>query len=178
LVWNRTLSRNEADRSADPLDVKVVRNKPAGAVDPCYIGEQKVTDKAICRAAFPYFGDPRVAAGGPLADDVMKCQLKPLDRTDYNAIFTDDQWARLRNAFPAGVCDCPITGVPGIRSSIRPRNASRCPASVKMDCSRRSGCSNHDALRLPSGFSSPMALPASATVPFSPGIIAAFLLDP
>ena len=110
-LMDRWLAAIEADRSADSLEVKVVRHKPAGAVDSCYIGEQKVTDQAICRAAFPYFGNPRIAAGGPLADDVMKCRLKPLDRADYDVVFTDDQWARLRNAFPDGVCDWNLPGV-------------------------------------------------------------------
>ncbi len=99
------LAAIEADRSADALAVKVVRHRPAGAVDSCYIGEQKVTDQALCRATFPYFGNPRIAAGGPLADDVMKCRLKPLARADYTVAFTDAQWARLQAAFPTGVCD-------------------------------------------------------------------------
>ena len=40
-----------------------------------------------------------------LSDDVMKCALKPPDRGDHSVAFTDDQWARLRKAFPTGVCD-------------------------------------------------------------------------
>jgi Tannase-like family of unknown function (DUF6351) len=44
-------------------------------------------------------------AGAPLSDDVMKCRLKPLDRGGHDVAFTDDQWARLRKAFPPGVCD-------------------------------------------------------------------------
>ncbi|PYM17782.1 MAG: hypothetical protein DMD81_07880 [Candidatus Rokuibacteriota bacterium] len=99
------LAAIEADPSADPRETKVLRHKPPLAVDSCYIGETKVTDQATCRALFPYFGDPRIAAGGPLADDVMKCQLTPLDRASYNATFTDAQWARLQATFPTGVCD-------------------------------------------------------------------------
>ncbi len=42
----------------------------------------------------------------------MKCQTKPLSRTDYGVIaFTDDQWARLQAAFPTGVCDYARPGV-------------------------------------------------------------------
>jgi hypothetical protein len=58
-----------------------------------------------CRAIYPYWADPRIAAGGPPADNVIKCQLKPLDPNDYNVQFTADQWARLQTAFPDGVCD-------------------------------------------------------------------------
>jgi hypothetical protein len=36
---------------------------------------------------------------------VLKCQLKPLDRSSYNVTFTDAQWKELQQAFPTGVCD-------------------------------------------------------------------------
>ena len=59
----------------------------------------------------PYYADPRIAAGGPASDDVIKCNLRPLDRADYQVAFSDDQWARLQRAFPAGVCDYDRPGV-------------------------------------------------------------------
>jgi hypothetical protein len=99
------LSRIEADTSDRTLEDKVRRNRPAAAVDACWIQDQKVTDMQKCRAAFPYYADPRIAAGGPLADDVVKCTLKPLDRQDYEVEFSDPQWERLKQAFPDGVCD-------------------------------------------------------------------------
>ena len=100
------LERVDHDRSARPLAEKVRRNRPAAAVDTCWFEGRAVTDQATCRALFPYFGDPRIAAGGPLADDVLKCALRPLDRAGYGeATFSDEQWARLRAAFPDGVCD-------------------------------------------------------------------------
>jgi len=102
---DRWLAAIEADRSSDPLEVKVVRNKPAGAVDSCYVGEEKITDQAKCRARSPYYGSVRIAAGGPLSNQHLKCRLKPLNRGDYNVTFTDEQWARLQGAFPTGVCD-------------------------------------------------------------------------
>jgi hypothetical protein len=104
------LSRIEADRSDRTLAEKVLRNRPAAAVDACWIGGQKVTDMQKCRAAFPYWSDPRIAAGGPLADDVIKCSLKPLDRDDYEVEFSDAQWGRLQKAFPDGVCDYSTPG--------------------------------------------------------------------
>ena len=45
------------------------------------------------------------------ADDTMKCVLKPLRRADYPAGLTDAQFARLRAAFPSGVCDYTKRGV-------------------------------------------------------------------
>ena len=35
------------------------------AVDTCWFEGRRVTDQSTCRAAFPYFGDPRIAAGRP-----------------------------------------------------------------------------------------------------------------
>jgi len=104
-IMDRWLAAIEADRSSAPLARKVVRNKPAGAVESCWIGGKQVIDKAACAAAFPNFGDPHTGAGSSLEDDILKCQLKPLRRSDYAASFTDAQWARLQAAFPGGVCD-------------------------------------------------------------------------
>lgn len=111
LLMDKWLAAIESDTSADSLEVKVLRNKPAEAVDACWIAGKKVTDRAACRAAFPYFGDPRIAAGGPLADNVLKCQLKPLNRDDYSVDFTNAQWERLQRVFTEGVCDYRKPGV-------------------------------------------------------------------
>jgi hypothetical protein len=111
LVLDRWLSAIEADYSTDPLEVKVVRHKPSAAVDACWIGGKKITDMSVCRATFPYFATPRIAAGGPLADNLMKCQLKPLSREDYTVDFTNAQWERLKRVFTAGVCDYRKPGV-------------------------------------------------------------------
>jgi len=111
-LLDRWLARIEADRSDAPLAEKVRRNKPRDAVDACWIAARRVTDPSLCRAAFPYFSDPRVAAGGPWTDDVLKCRLRPLDRSEYYGVsFSDDQWRRLQAAFPDGVCDYRRPGV-------------------------------------------------------------------
>jgi hypothetical protein len=105
-VMDQWLAAIEADTSADSREVKVVRNKPAGAVDACWVGTSKVTDPVVCRTLYPYFGTTRMAAGGPSANDVIKCELKALNPADYlPATFTPEQWARLQAAFPTGVCD-------------------------------------------------------------------------
>jgi hypothetical protein len=108
---DRWLGRIEADHAPRSLTRKVRLDRPADAVDTCWIEGRPITDQATCRAAFPYFGDPRIAAGGPLADDVVKCRLRPLQRADYGGVLSDDQWARLRVAFPDGVCDYTRPGV-------------------------------------------------------------------
>jgi len=111
LLIDKWLANIEADTSTDPLEVTVLRNKPVEAVDACWIAGKKVTDMNLCRAAFPYFGDPRIAAGGPLADNILKCQLEPVDRGDYKVDFTNDQWERLKRIFATGVCDYSKPGV-------------------------------------------------------------------
>ncbi|HYC00992.1 MAG TPA: DUF6351 family protein [Candidatus Limnocylindrales bacterium] len=113
-LLDRWLAAIEADTTADPLEVKVTRNKPADAVDACLINDQMVTDMAACSAAFPYFGSPRLVAGMPLSHDIAACQTRPLDRDDYASVvppLTDEQWARLQAAFPEGVCDYGLPGV-------------------------------------------------------------------
>jgi len=112
----------KADTSNAPIEEKVVKNKPAEAFDFCYIGNDyttKVTDWAKCDAdpVLRYFASPRQVAGGPLAEDVLKCQLKPLKRSDYKTTFSDEQWARLSKVFASGVCDWSKPGVAMKRST-------------------------------------------------------------
>ena len=52
-----------------------------------------------------------MVAGAPISDDVLKCQLQPLDRSSYPVAFTDEQWARLESLFGGGVCDYSAPGV-------------------------------------------------------------------
>jgi hypothetical protein len=41
----------------------------------------------------------------------LKCQLKPVDPRDYAIAMTSAEMARLRQVFPAGVCDWSKPGV-------------------------------------------------------------------
>jgi len=111
LLMDRWLSAIETDRRQLPLSQKVLRDKPSDAVDACFVNGQEVTDQATCRAAFPFFGDARIAAGGPLADNVIQCRRKPIDPSDYAVTFTASQLAQLRAIFPTGVCDFSRPGV-------------------------------------------------------------------
>ena len=85
LTMDAWLSAIETDARNVPLSQKVLDDKPAGAIDECFIGPTFVetTDAAACAAAFPYFGDARLAAGRRWTDNAMQCPLKPLDRADY-----------------------------------------------------------------------------------------------
>lgn len=113
-VYNRAfelldewMSRIEADRSNVPLEQKVLRQKPQGAVDKCWIEGMQ----ADC-SNLPDHSEPRLVAGSQIALDVVKCRLKPIDWTDYGSVqFTQGQREQLREAFPHGVCGWTKTGV-------------------------------------------------------------------
>jgi hypothetical protein len=117
-LLDRWVTAIQADRRHISQRRKVVLDKPADAVDACFdAADVETTDAAACAARFPYFADPRIVAGSPLSDDVEKCRLTRPRRADYPVTFTDDQWARMRAAFPHGVCDFSRPGV-GTRPSI------------------------------------------------------------
>jgi hypothetical protein len=105
------LSAIEADHRSISAADKVVQDKPGNATDSCWINSLQITNVSLCQAVFPYFADPRIAAGGPLADNILKCQLKPLNPADYTRTFNSAQWAELQQAFPTGVCDYSKPGV-------------------------------------------------------------------
>lgn len=113
VVMERWLDAVTADPSKAPTPVKVRRHRPAVAVDTCWIDGEPTTDVERCEDAFPVvgYGDTRVAAGEVPTSDLLKCQLKPLERDDYSVAFTEDQWDRLQTTFPSGVCDARRPGV-------------------------------------------------------------------
>jgi hypothetical protein len=95
-LMDRWLTAIEADSADGTRAERVVRNRPARAANRGRYGGTS----------------PRIAAGGPLRDDVLKCRLQPLDRNGYGDVsFTDEQWTRLQTAFAEGVCDWTQPGV-------------------------------------------------------------------
>ncbi len=100
------------DKSDLPKAVKVRRNRPAEMANACYTDAfTRITDVDMCHKIFPYAAHPRMAAGGPDTDDVMKCQTKAVDPKDYTVTLSPDQVATLRDVFPDGVCDYTKPGV-------------------------------------------------------------------
>lgn len=98
---------------------QVIAAKPPAAHDLCYLtGDvnfaHPVTDMAVCDAdpRLQKHSSPRQVAGGPLAEDILKCHLRPINTADYlPATFTAQQLVRLYVAFPGGVCDWSRPGV-------------------------------------------------------------------
>lgn len=120
LMMDRWLSAIEADTSQDAKEKKVVKNKPSDAVDFCIatagMTNAELVDIGFTSPACPVkaYESVRVVSGGPLSEDVFKCQLKPVDfaSTDYaGTVFTGDQQVRLQAVFPEGVCDWTKPGV-------------------------------------------------------------------
>ena len=106
----------QKDDSTTPTAQKVIQHKPADAFDFCYIGSDyktKVTDARICNEdpVLKYYASPRQISGGPLSEDIFKCQLKPLKRSDYRVTFSEAQWARIEKVFGKGVCDWSKPGI-------------------------------------------------------------------
>jgi len=117
---DRWLTALAADTSKDTAIAKVVRAKPADAVDACWTRDQvpqKVAEASSrdtatrCGGLYPTGSFPREIAGGPVGGDVLKCQLKPVVPADYKATFTTSELARLKAIFPGGVCDWSKPGV-------------------------------------------------------------------
>lgn len=109
----RWLNAIAADTAPLPQAAKVLRDKPAGLADSCFLdpADPGAATPGPCPQALPVHKDPLLAAGAPPADNVLKCQLKPLDHRDYHVSFTAQQWQRLTAAFPTGVCDYSKPGV-------------------------------------------------------------------
>ena len=108
---DRWLARVDADHRHVPLSQKIVQDKPSDITDRCTNGNGVDIPSWECDEVVAAYGTPRIAAGGPLADDTLECQKKPLRRDDYPVTFTDAQWTALQKAFPDGVCDYSKPGV-------------------------------------------------------------------
>jgi len=108
---DKWLARVNGDHRRVPLAQKIIQDKPGDVTDRCTDGAGTDIPSWECDAVVASYGTPRMAAGGPLADDTLECQLKPMRRSDYAVTFTNAQWSALQAAFPHGVCDYSKPGV-------------------------------------------------------------------
>jgi hypothetical protein len=107
-----------ADKSNSSAAAKVAHAKPRSAVDGCWAADGTRIDEPAtqdgpgkCNQLYPAHLTPRLVAGTPLTDDVLKCQLKPIDVKDYHVTFTGAELDQMRQIFPGGVCDFSKPGV-------------------------------------------------------------------
>jgi hypothetical protein len=104
LAMDRWLTAVERDHSNVSRARKIADDRPADVHDRCLVD--------ICKQTVATrYGTPRSVAGEAEFNDIVKCALKPLQRTDYATTFTDAEWAQLQQAFPGGVCDWSRPGV-------------------------------------------------------------------
>jgi hypothetical protein len=116
-----------ATLNSERTQAQVIAAKPDEAVDLCYLtGDTNfahpITDMAVCDAdpRLPKHASPRQVAGGSIRENILKCQLKPLNSADYpSATFTTAQFLRLQAVFNTGVCDWSLPGV-GQQEAISP----------------------------------------------------------
>jgi hypothetical protein len=86
----------------------VVATRPASAADKCTVLGVDADTTEPCRTAAGT--SPRIAAGGPATEDVIKCELEAIEAADFPQL-SPAQLATLRATFPDGVCDWDATGV-------------------------------------------------------------------
>jgi hypothetical protein len=96
---------------------RLAANRPDEAADRCQLADGEIVtgagiydDGTPCATEYPVHGDPRQAAGAPLVNDVLACELVPVDPESYGVAFTDEQVERLRRIFAEGVCDWDARG--------------------------------------------------------------------
>ena len=108
-----------ADTSNAPIAKKISRGKPGDLVDACFTNQgtvkiaqlQVYTAATTCNQLYPAFSSPRLVAGAPLENNVIKCRLKPIDSHKYKVTFNTTELAQLKKIFPDGVCDYTLPGV-------------------------------------------------------------------
>jgi hypothetical protein len=120
---DRWLSSIVADTSSTTKAQKVVKNKPADALDACWtstgekiIETQTLNGSGKCNALFPVGTSSYLVAGAPIALDVIKCQLKPVTASDYKSTLSAADLTRLNQTFSKGVCDWTKPGVEQVKA--------------------------------------------------------------
>jgi len=107
------LTKLSTTRSGSPNAWNIQRAKPSDLVDACFTnkGTVKIAQLQVyqgdttCNQLYPAFSTPRMVAGEPLENNVLKCRLMPIDFRSYKVRFTASEAAQLKSIFPQGVCD-------------------------------------------------------------------------
>ena len=93
----------------------VYANRPTELNDACWdsTGPERVKIEeelgyaggGRCGDLYPAYPTPRHVAGAPLANNIVSCHLRPVNRGDYRRPLTEREWAELQAVFTGGVCD-------------------------------------------------------------------------
>jgi len=92
--WVTALKGNASDDESIRRQIREA--KPHDLVDACFTnnGTVKIAETQVykgatqCNALYPAFSTPRMVAGEPLANDVLKCHLKRRRPVEYRVRFT------------------------------------------------------------------------------------------
>jgi len=106
----------KADSSSATPARKVLNNRPADAVDACWIGGNRIDGVAEigatnqCETTYAPHSLPVNQAGAPTDSIIAKCQTKTVNPADFGTP-NQNQIDRLDAIFPSGVCDYSKGGV-------------------------------------------------------------------
>jgi hypothetical protein len=137
------------DKSPGSMLERIVRMRPASLVDDCFTDDgERIVEVAQfdmdalfgnvggrCNSLYPPHAGLRLVAGGPLSNDILKCELKPLDFGDYRVEFTAQERERLQRIFPEGICDWEA---PGVHQAVNQTWLSFGPSPVNRYAGQRS----------------------------------------
>lgn len=142
LTMDKWLAALKADTGGATLQQKIVADKPSDAFDFCYLSfdtkfQLKVTDQAICNLdpGLAPHSSPRQVAGGPVTEDILKCQTKPFNPDDFPQVRDSADTTlitRLEQVFhDTGVCDWSKPGV-GQQPAVSPLDFTAGPGGVSI----------------------------------------------
>ena len=110
--WILAIQRED---SSMPADLIVAANRPTRLNDACWdaTGPERIkieeelgyAGEGRCGELYPAYPTPRHVAGAPLANHIVSCHLRPVNRDEYRQPLTEREWAELQMIFPDGVCD-------------------------------------------------------------------------
>lgn len=110
--WITAIKNDNTDMDSGQ---KVIANKPVTLIEACWDNtgetrvkieqEQTFAGDSRCNELYPAYPTARIAAGASLANDVVSCQLRPVNLAEYSVAFKPEQSAQLETVFPQGVCD-------------------------------------------------------------------------
>ena len=114
--WLTNLNAGSGPR---PSLAAIAKARPADLTDACFTdnGATRIAETQVyegdtkCNRFYPSYSTPRMVAGEPLTNNVLKCQLKPIDTADYGGKLGKNDLAALTGIFPKGVCDYTKPGV-------------------------------------------------------------------
>jgi hypothetical protein len=112
--WTDEVATARPVQGGDACVVTTAGYSPVPLAVPGIAGDRS----QLCEQVFGVGGSPRIAAGGPTTEDVVKCRTTAPRRAMYPGVtFTDEQWAELNEIFADGVCDWTVPGVGEVERS-------------------------------------------------------------